>query len=86
MSDNIPAKIYDAKQMAKISELFSDIEAAMKKFEGGEMGGLRSNENPLYIFTTEIVIRHQDDYTIGRIGMDDFLFFELTDEKYGEKP
>lgn len=73
-------RFYDANQMAKIAELLKDIEAAYKRFEGEY-----NSDEPLYIFSTEIVIRHKDDYTVGRIGMDDFLFFEITDEDYGEK-
>lgn len=75
-----PNRIYDAKQMAKISKLFGGIEALYKEFEPP----INNNNEPLYIFSTEIVIRHKDGFTVGRIGMDDFLFFELTDENYGE--
>lgn len=37
-----------------------------------------------YVYSMEIVLQHRDDWTIGRIGLDDFLFFELTDEDYGK--
>jgi hypothetical protein len=79
--------IYDAKQFTKIAKLFSDLTEVFKEFEPGFTdGGFSStDDNPLYIFGVEIVIRHRDDYTIGRIAMDDYLFFEFTDETYGEK-
>lgn len=79
--------IYDAKQLMRIAELFNDLTEAFSKFEPGFTdGGIPSwDDDPLYIFGVEIVIRHKDDYTIGRIAMDDFLFFEFTDENYGEK-
>ena len=35
--------------------------------------------------TMEIVFRHMDDYTVARIGLDDFPYFEIPDERYGEK-
>jgi hypothetical protein len=78
-----PSRIYDAKQMAKIAALFEGVQSLIKDFEGDSISP--TLDDPLYIFGLEIVIRHRDDYTIGRIGMDDFPFFELTDERYGEK-
>lgn len=75
-------RIYEPALMAQIAELFSDVVAAYAKFEPK----VNSRDQPLYVFSTEIVIRHYDGYTIGRIGMDDFPFFEFTDENYGEKP
>lgn len=77
-----PARFYDAKSLLKIAELFVELEALYKKFEPS----VNSADEPLYIFSTEIVVRHKDDYTVGKIGMDDFLYFEITDETYGEKP
>lgn len=76
-------RIYDPKTLTAIAGLFSDIEAAFKKFEGDTVQP--TGEFPLYVFSAEIVIRHRDDWTVGRIGIDDFLFFEITDETYGEK-
>jgi hypothetical protein len=75
-------RIYDAKQMMKIAELLQGLSDLQEKFEPNVVG---TAEDPLYIFSAEIVIRHYDGYTVGRIGMDDFLYFELTDETYGEK-
>lgn len=75
-----PPRIYDPKILAQVSELFTEISKVFKEFEPDEV----SANYPLYIYGTEIVIRHKDDYTIGRIGMDDFLYFELTDENYGD--
>lgn len=76
---NTPSRIYDPKQMAQIAEFYSDIKAAIDKLEPEISATM---ENPLYVFGMEIVIRHRDGYTIGRIGMDDFPYFELTDENY----
>lgn len=77
-----PARFYDAKQMAQIAKFFAGLEDLIKTLEPD---AVFTAENPLYVYGLEIVIRHRDDYTIGRIGMEDFLFFEITDETYGEK-
>ncbi len=77
-------KFHDPQTMTQIAELFSGLKDLDEKFEG-EFGD--NDSMPLYILSTEIVIAHKDGYTIGRIGMEDgYLFFELTDEYYGEKP
>lgn len=75
-------RIYDPKQLTTIANLFQSLSDLYKTFEPE----INTLDEPLYIFSTEIIIRHKDDYTVGRIGMDDYLFFEFTDEKYGEKP
>lgn len=77
-------RFYDAATMEKIAEFFRGLEALQKKFEG-DVGGQATAENPLYIYTMEIVIRHRDDWTVGKFSIDDFLYFEITDETYGEK-
>lgn len=78
---SIPARIYETKTLTKVAELFQGIEDLYREFEPGVD---LTKENPLYIWSTEIVIRHKDGWTVGRIGMDDFLFFEITDENYGD--
>lgn len=80
-----PARLYDPKQMARISKFYSDLYALIEEFEGGEIGEFPDDDHPLYIFAMDIVIRHKDGYTVGRIGLDDFPYFEITDENYGEK-
>ena len=75
------ARIYDANMLTKIASLYQDISTAVKNFEGDDRLA-PTKEDPLYIYGGEIVIRHQDGWTIGRIGWDDFLFFEFTDEEY----
>mgnify|MGYP001615215880 FL=1 len=77
----VPARIYEAKVLEQVSALFTGISEVFKDFEEDLVP---SREKPLYVWATEIVIRHKDGYTIGRIGMDDFLFFEITDENYGD--
>lgn len=78
-----PSRIYDAKTMMMIAKFYEGLQALQKELEG-EIGGFPTDKNPLYLFNVEIVFRHRGDYTIGRIGMDDFMFFEITDENYGE--
>lgn len=79
----VPTKIYDAKMLAKIADFYSKFTALVEEFEG-DAGAPLSEDNPLYIWSGEIVFRHRDDYTIGRFGLDDFWFFEITDEDYGD--
>lgn len=78
-----PARFYDSKQMLAIGEFFAGLQDLQKELEGDLAAS--SPDKPLYVFGMEIVIRHSDDYTVGRFGMDDFLYFEMTDEHYGEK-
>lgn len=78
----VPARFHDPQGMVQIAEFFAGLKDLYARFEGpyGD-----NEDHPYYTFSTEIVIRHKDQYTIGRIGMeDDFLFFEITDENYGE--
>lgn len=77
-----PARVYNAKQLMKIAEFYQGLTDLFEQFEPPT----NTEDDPLYIFSAEIVIRHKDGYTLGRIGMDDFPFFEITDEAYGEKP
>lgn len=79
-----PARFYDAKQMAKIAEFYAGVETLIKELEGTDEP---SAVGPLSVYSMDIVIRHRDGYTVGRIGFeDDYPFFELTDEHYGEEP
>lgn len=80
---SLPARIYDADILMKIAKFCRGLHDLQKELEG-EIGGFPTDKNPLYLFNVEIVIRHKDNYTVGRIGMDDFMFFEITDEDYGE--
>lgn len=80
MSDR-PACIYDPKVMRQIADFFQGFVDLQKTLEPDITS---DDEHPLYLFNAEIVIRHRNGYTIGRIGMDDFPFFEITDETYGE--
>lgn len=73
-------RFYDAKQMAKVAAFLEDLQTLITAFEGDEV--VATAENPLYVYGLEIVIRHHDDYTIGRIAMDDFLYYEGTEEDY----
>ncbi len=76
-----PARFYDSEQMTMIAELFSGLKDLFRKFEG-EYGD--NDSHPCYVWSTEIVIRHKDDYTVGRFAYeDDQLIFEITDENYG---
>jgi hypothetical protein len=80
-----PTKIYDADTMLRIADLYKGLEDLFTKFEGGSLGTVASVVNPLYVFDANIVIRHKDNYTVGRIFIeDDNVVFELTDEDYGE--
>lgn len=80
-----PSRLHDAKQMAAMSKFFEGVQALQKELEG-DVGGFPTDDRPLYLFNVDIVFRHKDDYTVGRIGMDDFLYFEIPEETYGEKP
>lgn len=75
------SRIYDADIMAKIATFYSGLTALIDEFQGSE---IIDKNHPLYVFSMEIVLRHVDGYTIGRIGMEDFPFFEITEETYGE--
>lgn len=76
-----PARFYDSEQMTMIANLFASLKDLFREFEG-EYGD--NDSHPLYIWSTEIVIRHKDDYTVGRLTYeDDQLIFEITDENYG---
>ena len=76
------SRIYDAKILEQVSKLYSGISEVFKEFEEDLVP---SREKPLYVWATEIVIRHKDGYTIGRIGMDDFLFFEITEKQFASR-
>ena len=78
-------RIYSADSLEKISKFYKGLQELQKELEG-DVGGFPTEKNPIYIYSTEIVLRHRDDYTIGRIGMDDYMFFEFTEETYGEIP
>jgi hypothetical protein len=74
-------RFYDPKQMAQIAAFYKGLEELVKGLEPEFTATL---DNPLFIYSLEIIIQHRDDYTVGRFGMEDFLFFELTDEGYGK--
>ena len=76
-----PVRIYDPRVLSKIAEFYQEFTDLCEKHfpEFGE-------DLPVYIFGGELVLRHQDQFTIGRISWDDFPFFEITDETYGEMP
>jgi len=74
------SRIYDTKQLTKITDFFEDFMAIFKPLDPENSDNW---DDPLYIESVEIVIRHRDDYTVARIGMDDFPYVEFTD---GEDP
>jgi hypothetical protein len=70
-------RFYNADNMAQIAVLLDLIKEITRDDPDAD----------LYISRLDITIRHNDDYTIGRIGLDgDTVFFELTDEDYGAEP
>ena len=78
-------RFYEPERLVEIAEFYKGLKDLVEKFEGPPFG---DNEgHALYVFSMEVVIRHKDDYTVGRIYQeDDNLVYETTDERYGESP
>lgn len=73
------ARIYDPKILSDIAAFYKDLLDLIEK-HFPEM-----SETDVYVYSMEIVLQHKHDWTLGRIGIDDFLFFEITDDDYGKK-
>lgn len=79
-----PTRFYEPDQMVKVADFFAKFKALVEEFEGGTYAA-PNDEHPLYVFGGEIIIRHKDGWTLGRLAVDDFWYFENTEETYGEK-
>lgn len=73
------SRIYDPNLVGKIAVFYKGLKSLIDEFEG-QVG----DQDEPYIYSLEIIFQHPDNWTIGRIGMDDFPFFEITDEDYGK--
>lgn len=82
-----PSRFYDPDVMKRLADLYSAAAFLIENFESdyGKYDDPDEDDSPLFISDLDIVVRHKDGYTVGRITVEDgFPVFELTDENYGE--